>query len=237
MTTFVGTGVYPVVTTVLPLGGAAAQAQQQQAMIPTTQAIRPTKDNILTTTTTMNLWNWKRGKPYDCAEMYQFLHSFQLLIFVMCTTRILEVFTAFVVFRLIGRWWARPIAAAHLCLTCTAHKQMKLNIHSSDSLSLYQRRARQRCSRKSTPGHTSSLFTRQDVRAAWERLTRDLKIFHLVISKIFIRCHLEMSKQIDFSFLLISRYACTKERNKWSSGAHHWCSQLQDAIISVAVSP
>jgi len=53
---------------------------------------------------------------------------------------------------------------------------------------------------------------------------------------VHLELHLEMLKQIDFSFLL-SGYACTKERNKWSTGAHHWCSQLQDAVISVAVPP
>lgn len=55
---FEGTGVYPVVTTVLVVLGvveALHTAQQQQAMIPTTHAISDTNDSTLTTITTMNL--------------------------------------------------------------------------------------------------------------------------------------------------------------------------------------
>lgn len=56
--TFEGTGVYPVVTTVLLVlvVEASHTAQQQQAMIPTTHAISATNINTLTTMTTINLY-------------------------------------------------------------------------------------------------------------------------------------------------------------------------------------
>ena len=56
-TTLEGTGVYPVVTTLLVVEVVVAPhtAQQQQAMMPTTQAINATNDSTLSTITTMNL--------------------------------------------------------------------------------------------------------------------------------------------------------------------------------------